>query len=113
MHIGERADVIMCADQDPGYYPIELTYDYACSLTPGHFIPPGFHPVSACNFYGFLHYANEPETTYGPPSSIHGTGGGADPQPRAGVPFDLTNPGDWNKTQPVEVRPEPEEPDVR
>lgn len=35
---------------------MEMTYDYACSLTKGHFIPPGFHPVSSCNFYGFLHY---------------------------------------------------------
>ena len=36
------------------YYPFEMTYDYACSLTKGNFIPPGFHPVSSCNFYGFL-----------------------------------------------------------
>ena len=90
-----------------------MTYDYACSLTPGNFIPPGFHPVSACHFYGFLHYANETESTYGPPTTIEGTGGGAHPKPTAGVPFDLTNPGDWNKTQPVDVRVEPEEPDVR
>ena len=48
MHIGERADVIVCADQAPGYYPLEMTYDYACALTKGNFIPPGFHPVSSC-----------------------------------------------------------------
>ena len=30
MHIGERADVIVCADQKPGYYPMEMTYD--CTL---------------------------------------------------------------------------------
>ena len=71
-HIGERADVIVCADQAPGYYPLEMLYDYACDLTPGHFIPPGFHPVSSCKFYGFLHYANETELTYGAPTSPKG-----------------------------------------
>eukprot|EP00948_MAST-09A_sp_MAST-9A-sp1_P003468 g3468.t1 len=113
MHIGERADVIMCADQEPGYYPMELMYDYACTLTPGHFIPPGFHPVSSCRFYAFLHYLHHPEIFYGPPKSPKGTGGGAHPKAVTGVGFDLTNPGDWTKTKPVDVRPEPEEPDVR
>jgi len=114
MHIGERADVIVCANQEPGYYPIQMTYDYACALTPGNFIPPGFHAVSACNFYSFLHYAKEPEILYGPPNSIEGTGGGKHPKPTTGVRFDLTNPGDWfGKTQPIVVVPEPEEPDAR
>lgn len=121
MHIGERADVIFCADQDPGYYKMEFKYDYACTLEPGHFIPPGFHPVKACAFYGMLHYANEREFPFYSAPSVpgktmskgHGTGGGAKPKPKVGVPFDLTNPGDWNKTKPVEAMPEPEEPDVR
>lgn len=110
MHIGERADVIVCANQKPGYYPMELKYDYACTLTPGHFIPPGFHAVSSCMFYAFLHYA---ETSAYPPTSPKGTGGGEFPAPVSGVGFDLTNPGDWNKTKPLVVIPEPEEPDVR
>jgi len=41
LHLGERADVVLCADQKPGNYLINATYDYACSLTPGNFIPPG------------------------------------------------------------------------
>jgi len=113
MHIGERADVIICADQKPGYYPIEMTYDYACTLTKGHFIPPGFHPVSSCNFYAFLHYTGQREILYGPPKSPRGTGGGAHPQSVVGVDFDLTDPWNWNLTAPVEPEPEPEEPDVR
>ena len=113
MHIGERADVIVCANQKPGYYPMELMYDYACSLTPGHFIPPGFHPVSSCKFYAFLHYNKKFELLYGPPTSPKGTGGGANPAAVSGIPFDLTNPGDWKKTKPLEARPEPDEPDVR
>ena len=32
IHIGERADVILCADQKPGYYPLEMMYDCACTL---------------------------------------------------------------------------------
>jgi len=114
IHIGERADVVICADQKPGYYSMEMMYDYACTLTPGNFIPPGFHPVSSCKFYAFLHYTGQREwPLYGPPTSPKGTGGGAHPQPVSGVPFDLTTPADWTKTRPVDVRPEPEEPDVR
>ena len=70
--------------------------------------------MSACHFYGFLHYANEPEILYGPPDSIEGTGGGSHPKQTSGVSFDLTNPGDWfGKTQPIDIHPEPEEPDAR
>merc|ERR1712054_389432 len=70
-------------------------------MTPGHFIPPGFHAVSSCKFYAFLHYTNED------------SGCGAHPKAVSGVGFDLTNAGDWNKTKPLEVQPEPEEPDAR
>merc|ERR1711871_1712569 len=115
MHIGERADVIICANQEPGYYPMELMYDYACTLTPGNFIPPGFHAVTSCKFYGFLHYAKQHEILYGPPNSPDGTGGG-DPKklkPVTGVPFDLTNAADYAKTRPVDAHDEPDEPDAR
>lgn len=111
MHIGERADVILCVDQEPGYYPIELKYDYACPFT--KFTPPGFGSVSSCQFFAFLHYKDEPEVLYGPPNSPKGTGGGRDPKPVGGVRFDLTDPDDWNKTHPVERQPEPEDPDAR
>jgi len=114
MHIGERADVIVCADQEEGYYPMEMTYDYACSLTPGHFIPPGFHAVSSCNFYAFLKYSGMKRWPFGPkvPSSPSGTGGGKNPRTVEGVPFDLTKPGDWKKTGPVENEPLPAKADV-
>jgi len=112
MHIGERADVILCADQPAGYYPVELMYDYSCDMTPGHFIPPGFHAVSSCKFYAFLHYTGQ-DSGFTAPTSPKGTGGGANPKAVSGVGFDLTNAGDWNKTKPVDVHPEPEEPDAR
>jgi len=63
------------------------------------FIPPGFHEVSSCRFYAFLHYTGQREWTYGPPTSREGTGGGKNPKPATGVPFDLTRPGDWKKTK--------------
>lgn len=142
MHIGERADVVVCADQKPGYYPMEMTYDCrfsipsllpfrvlilllrlifhnnsatdACTLTPGHFIPPGFHAVSSCNFFSFLHYSGEREWPfYGAPTSPKGTGGGAHPAAVSGVGFDLTNAEDWKKTHPIEDSSEPDEPDAR
>ena len=112
MHIGERADVILCADQPKGYYAIEMMYDYACSLTKGHFIPPGFHAVSSCKFYSFLYYSGYKDLL-GPPTSPKGKGGGAYPKPLRGPRFDLTDPGDWRLTQPLDLRPEPEEPDAR
>ena len=114
MHIGERADVIMCTDQTPGYYSMDMTYDYACSLTPGHFIPPGFHAVSSCHFNAFLRYSNLKPWPLGPrvPTSPSGTGGGSNPKPVHGVPFDLTNPGDWNKTSPVKNEPLPAKADA-
>ena len=96
----------MCANQEPGYYPIELHYDYACTMSPHGgpgglppFIPPGFHEVSSCRFYSFLHYTGEKGWFYGPPTSDKGTGGGKNPKPVAGVPFDLTRPADWKKTK--------------
>lgn len=119
MHIGERADVIVCADQDPGYYKMGFKYDYGCSLEKGNFIPPGFHPVKNCAFYGMLHYTGHAENIFTfqaptmPGSRVAGTGGGAKPKQPSGVGFDLTNPPDWNKTQPIELMPEPEEPDAR
>jgi hypothetical protein len=92
---------------------MEMTYDYACSLTPGHFVPPGFHAVSSCNFFAFMHYANNGIHLYQPPTSPKGTGAGAHPKAVTGVRFDLTRPMDWSKTYPVEARPEPAEPDHR
>jgi FtsP/CotA-like multicopper oxidase with cupredoxin domain len=114
MHIGERADLLLCADQAPGYYRMSFTYDYACSLEPGNFIPPGFHAVKGCEFYSMLQYYGT--TALLPTMPGHkaaGTGGGATPRPVAGVGFDLTNAADWRKTQPIEVLPEPVEPDAR
>lgn len=109
LHLGERVDVIMCADQEPGNYLIHAQYDYACALTPGHFIPPGFSPVPSCDFFAYLHYEGEEEF----PKDTAGTGGGSSPKPVTGVDFDLTLPEGYHMTTPRVPEPEPEEPDVR
>lgn len=112
LHLGERVDVIMCANQEPGNYLIRAQYDYACALVEGegNFIPPGIHPVPACSFYSYLHYASEPEVF---PADLKGTGGGRHPKPVHGVPFDLTLPEGYHVTEPLVPEPEPVEPDVR
>jgi FtsP/CotA-like multicopper oxidase with cupredoxin domain len=119
MHLGERYDVIVCADQEPGNYLISGTYDYACTLTPGNFIPPGFSPVPACEFYAFLHYKGhneKPKNQHGSPNQRPplGSGGGRNPSPVSGIRYDLTEFKSWHVAKPrVEEEPEPEEPDVR
>ena len=107
IHLTERYDVILCADQEPGNYLINATYDYACALTPGHFIPPGFGVVPTCHFFAFLHYAGADET----PRTLEGTGGGLSPKDVSGVDFDLTLPSGWKLTRPLAPRPEPEKAD--
>merc|ERR1719498_2874 len=120
MHLGERYDVRICADQEPGNYLVTATYDYACALVEGHFIPPGFSAVPACKFYAFLNYKGHNEVPKAPWFSNHhnnapaGTGGGKNPKPVGGVRFDLTNFESFSLTSPlVDDEPEPEEPDVR
>ncbi len=109
IHLGERVDVIVCADQRPGNYLVNATYDYACALTPGNFIPPGFAAVPTCQFFAYLHYKGESTT----PRDLAGTGGGARARAVAGAAFDLTRPEAWALTTPRAPEPEPEEPDVR
>lgn len=109
MHLGERYDVVVCANQEPGNYLINATYDYACNLRKGDFIPPGFSAVPACSFYGFLNYKGWTET----PTTPKGTGGGAHPKPVTGERFDLTLAKGWSLTEPLHPEETPDEPDVR
>lgn len=85
-------------------------YDYACALTKGHFVPPGFDAVPSCDFYAYLHYENERERF---PRDTSGSGAGQHALPGEGVDFDLTVADGYHKTRPRVPEPEPEEPDVR
>jgi len=110
LHLGERVDVILCTDQEPGNYLIHAQYDYACALTAGHFIPPGFSAVPTCDFHAYLHYDTEPDLV---PRDLSGSGGGRHPRAVVGSDFDLTRPEGWAVTEPRVPEPEPAEPDVR
>merc|ERR1719313_594581 len=104
LHTGERYDMILCADQEPGNYLLNATYDLACQLVgngtgfkPGEIVP--FIPlpsVDACLFYAFLHYKGHEEVprNVAPPGAFGGgqpvpTGGGLRPREKSGVWFDL------------------------
>lgn len=89
------------------------TYDYACSLEPGNFIPPGFHAVPSCRFYALLKYESKHELFHVPrdyPPS--GSGGGAKPRPVDLPRFDLTQPSSWHLTRSLHYDPEPEKADI-
>jgi FtsP/CotA-like multicopper oxidase with cupredoxin domain len=109
LHLGERVDVILCTDQEPGNYLITAEYDYACNLRKGNFIPPGFHAVPACSFHAYLHYEGQDTE----PKNLSGTGGGVHPNPVRGADFDLTLAKGYSITEPRVPEPEPAEPDVR
>ena len=111
LHLGERVDVVVCADQEKGAYLMNATYDYACTLTAGHFIPPGFTQVPACTFFAFLNYEGNRELPTGWPPV--GTGGGLNPNPVSGVKFDLTDRSGYNMTQPLIYSPAPYKADVQ
>merc|ERR1719316_1545857 len=54
LHAGARADVIVCADQEPGNYLMTAMYDLACFLEK---LPAPHMPrVDSCIFWSFLHY---------------------------------------------------------
>lgn len=111
LHLGERVDVVVCANQPSGTYHMQARYDYACTLLPGNFIPPGFSPVPECEFHAFLKYKSAWRVPTGWPPK--GLGGGADPKPVSGVAFDLTDRKGWNMTEPLFPEVTPEKPDVQ
>merc|ERR1719388_640636 len=86
LHAGERADIVVCADQEPGNYLISAVYDLATFLETAP--APKMPKVDSSKFWAFLHYAGHDETPgraskkllggYSPPA---GTGG-------AGFPWD-------------------------
>eukprot|EP01062_Namystynia_karyoxenos_P062319 TRINITY_DN55211_c0_g1_i1.p1 TRINITY_DN55211_c0_g1~~TRINITY_DN55211_c0_g1_i1.p1 ORF type:complete len:1309 (+),score=407.23 TRINITY_DN55211_c0_g1_i1:86-4012(+) len=80
LHNGERVDTIFCADQEPGTYLINATYDLACELVHDPLFSP-LPPVDSCMWYAFIAYKGhkgvpkniDPSVPGGLPQ---GTGGG-------------------------------------
>lgn len=111
LHNGERADVVVCADQAPGNYLINATYDLACPLLKGHFIPPGMAEVPACSFYAYLKYTSpvlDPRS-HATAHDLRGTGGGRDAKPLTRYPaFDLNYLWGYQMVKPLLKRAQPE-----
>jgi FtsP/CotA-like multicopper oxidase with cupredoxin domain len=111
LHNGERHDVVVCADQTPGNYLINATYDLACPLTKGHFIPPGMAQVPACSFFAYLKYVTPvlDVRTHQTAHDTRGTGGGRDAQPLSQYPaFDLNYLSGYQLVKPLRKEPQPE-----
>lgn len=109
IHIGERYDVILCADQEPGNYLMNYTYDLACPLMPGNYIPAGMAQVESCFYFSFIHYKSHDVI----PHDTKGTGGGANPKNPVGPYFNLNEAGAWRLTSPLTSQPQPAKPDYR
>lgn len=103
--------VVVCADQEPGNYLINATYDLACPLTKGHFIPSGMAVVPTCSFYAYLRYTTpklDPRTLQ-VAHDLRGTGGGRDAQPLTQYPaFDLNYLSGYQMVKPMHKEAQPE-----
>jgi len=117
LHAGERVDVVVCANQEPGNYLMTATYDLACFLETAP--APHMPRVDSCKFWAFLRYAGHDERPgqasrkllggYNPPA---GTGGGVEPQAVAGPAWDTNLRSSWGLIRSLKAAPEPEEADV-
>jgi len=119
LHAGERADIVVCADQEPGNYLVEANYDLANFLETAP--APKMPRVDSSKFWAFLKYEGHndkpgPATRkllggYNPPTA---TGGGLSPKAVAGFVWDTNLFSSWTKvknTAAVAID-EPEEADI-
>mmetsp|Transcript_39996 Transcript_39996/g.84538 ORF Transcript_39996/g.84538 Transcript_39996/m.84538 type:complete len:1210 (+) Transcript_39996:40-3669(+) len=130
LHTGERYDTIFCADQKPGNYLVNATYDLSCQLVASSvgfgkdmlvpFVP--LPPVDSCWFYAFIKYKGHDEVPINANPAQHGgwpegTGGGKNanfPGNDTGISFDLNgnDAGYLSGIRNMEVIPEPEKADL-
>lgn len=117
LHAGERADVVVCADQEQGNYLMTADYDLANFLETAP--APKLPKVDSSKYWAFLNYKGHTEKPgfakkkllggYKPPA---GTGGGATPKAVAGFAWDTNLRSSWSKVRNVDSHPEPEKADV-
>jgi len=124
LHAGERIDVVVCADQAPGNYRMSAVYDQACQL---EVFPVKFPNrvdmarVDSCKFWSFLKYdghhgrpGKATKKLLGGYHAPHGSGGGRFPKKAPGSVWNSALQSAWRgAVKPLNVSPEPEEPDVR
>merc|ERR1712113_1200442 len=117
LHAGERADIVVCANQSPGNYLMQGVYDLATFLETAP--APHMPKVDSSKYWAFLHYDGHSENPgkaskkllggYNPPK---GTGGGASPGPVSGFAWDTNLAGSWTKVKNLVVEAEPEKADL-
>jgi len=117
LHAGERADVVVCADQPAGNYLISAVYDLATFLETAP--APKMPKVDSSKFWAFLHYAGHTAKPgratkkllggYNPPP---GSGGGLSPRKVSGIVWDTNLRSSWTKVKNINVSPEPEKADI-
>jgi FtsP/CotA-like multicopper oxidase with cupredoxin domain len=117
LHAGERADVVVCANQEPGNYLMSANYDLANFLETAP--APKMPKVDSSKFWAFLNYAGHTEKPghaskkllggYNPPA---GTGGGVSPKPSSGFSWDTNLQSAWGKVKNLNAVNEPEKADV-
>jgi len=114
LHAGERADVVVCANQAPGNYLMSAVYDLATFLETAP--APRLPRVDSSKYWAFLHYrghGGKPGGAskkllggYDPPA---GTGGGAAPPPVAGFAWDTNLRSSWGRVR--NLGPQPPQPE--
>merc|ERR1719379_1256689 len=117
LHAGERADVVVCANQEPGNYAIQAVYDLATFLETAP--APHMPKVDSSKFWAFLNYKGHNEEPphakkkfMGGYDAPAGTGGGANPKAVGGFEWDTNIQSAWYKVKNLVPRPEPEKPDI-
>jgi FtsP/CotA-like multicopper oxidase with cupredoxin domain len=112
LHAGERADIVLCADQEPGNYLMSAVYDLATFLETAP--APSMPKVDSSKFWSFLNYAghkDEPGKAehkilggYNPPT---GTGGGKKPAAEStGPTFDTNLQSNWPLVKNLNSKPQ-------
>jgi len=117
LHAGERADIVVCADQEPGNYLMTAVYDLATFLETAP--APRLPKVDSSKYWAFLNYAGHNfrpgKATkkllggYNPPA---GTGGGASPKAVAGFVWDTNLQAAWTQVKNLKPDSFPEKADV-
>jgi len=118
LHAGERADVVVCADQIPGNYLMSAVYDLASFLEKAP--APHMPKVDSSKFWSFLNYRGHTELPgkashkflggYNPPP---GTGGGKNPVMKSfGPTWDTNLKSNWGIVKNLNPLPQLPEADV-
>merc|ERR1711975_208126 len=117
LHAGERMDVVVCANQQPGNYLMSAVYDLATFLETSP--SPNMPKVDSSKFWAFLNYKGHTEMPgkashkllggYNPPA---GTGGGKSPSAVGGPKWDTNLHSNWPTVKNLHPKPEPLKADV-